>query len=203
MGRIYDNPKSFGWLPPALQNEFIKAGHNKYAFSDPGKDSDQKVQVTKGNKRKSVTKVREINKLRPGVARKAIRQGNEAVKKERPVIAARVAKRQAVQDARKSGEKGAVKAARQAGRKAVSAARFDPNSARSEARAKRGRDPHGKKLPKPTIESGGGFGTPGAKGDKGDPGDSGPSYDRNPDAKGPASRSPRDEGGKLKNSEAA
>ena len=181
MGTVYSNPASFGYLPPILQNDFIKAGHNKYAFSKPGKDDDQKVQVTRGNKRKSKTNVRTIDKLGRRVARKAIKQGNEAVAKERPVLAAK-------------SKKYDSKAARHA---AIKAAKADPNSARSEAKAKR---------QKMTVEKPG-VQTPasgkGEKGDKGDKGDSGPDYDRNPDAKGPASRSPRDEQGNLKDKESA
>jgi hypothetical protein len=74
-----------------------------------------------------------------------------AVRRERPVLAAKVDRRTAVQKAkiqRKAAIKagtpaainaatGAVKAARTAGRSAVQAARKDPNSARSERKARR------------------------------------------------------------------
>ena len=199
MGTVYSNPASFDYLPPTLRNDFIKAGHNKYSFGKPGKDDDQKVQVTRGSARKSKTTVRTIDKLGGKVAKKAIRQGNAEVRKERPVYAAQVDRRAAVKAARKSGEKGAVKAARQAGRSAVAAAKKDPNSAISERKAKRSKPT----VEKPGVQTPAGASGKGEKGDKGDPGDSGPSYDRNPDANGPASRSPRDEQGNLKTKEAA
>ena len=200
MGTVYSNPASFGYLPPALRNDFIKAGHNKYSFSKPQNDADQKVQVARGNAKKSKSTIRRIDTLGKRATKAAIRQGDAAVRAERPVAAAKVDQRAAVKAARKSGVKGSVKAARKAGRTAVAAARNDPNSARSERRAARPAKPTKPVVEKPGFQTPGGKG---AKGDKGDPGDSGPNYDRNPDAKGPASRSPRDEQGNLKNKEAA
>ena len=110
--RGYSNDP-YGYLPPALQNDFIREGHNRYKEPTTGVKDAKKAFVTakKSGSATAVVSARSAKK--------------SAWAKEHPVLAAKAA-------ARPPGAAGKV-----AKRAAVEAARKDPESRASERAAKR------------------------------------------------------------------
>jgi len=116
----FTDPKYFGYLGGMCPNDHIVRGHNRYRKITGATDDKVTIQNKSGKKAKSV----KIDKLRKRGARAAIQAGGDIgakVAAERPVMAAKMRDYESPE----------------AREKAIEAAYADPNSHRSEKRAKR------------------------------------------------------------------
>jgi hypothetical protein len=129
--------KLHGHLGHFTQDRFLRDGHNTSPAPRRKVVGSYAPGVVTVQKRGGGEVRRDVDNLAARTAKRAIRQGNAAVAAERPVLAAKVAARQRMKEARRSGEAGAVKQARQLNRASVRTARTSVDSARHERKARR------------------------------------------------------------------
>jgi hypothetical protein len=128
-----------GYLGHFCKEKYLRDGHNttpkrSIVMPAPGRRV-QASSATHATLRSGVAKT--IDALSRRTAKRAIRAGDPNVAAERPVLAAKVARRAAIKSARATGDRAQVLAAKQGGRQMIRAARKDPNSSRSERKARR------------------------------------------------------------------